>query len=163
MTEVKKILLEEVIGQKLRAAKLTLATAESCTGGLLGDRLTNISGSSGYYLGGVISYSNEIKEKILGVPHQILETVGAVSSECALAMAQGIRKLTGSSIGISTTGIAGPGGGTEEKPVGLVFIGISTINYDQVKRFVWNGDRINNKSESSEAALNLLLEYLISI
>jgi len=154
------IMAENIVGPKLRAAQLTVATAESCTGGLVGDRLTNISGSSDYFLGGILSYSNEIKEKVLGVPREVLETAGAVSAECALAMALGARKVIGASIGLSTTGIAGPSGGTPQKPVGLVYVGIAADNYHRVERYVWSGDRIQNKRESAEAALHLLLDYL---
>jgi PncC family amidohydrolase len=154
------ILLEGLVGQKLREFGLTVSTAESCTGGLLGDRLTNIAGSSDYFQGGVLSYSNAIKERVLQVPKEILESAGAVSEECALAMARGVRYLMNTSIGLSTTGIAGPGGGTPTKPVGLVYIGISVEGYERVERYVWAGDRIQNKRESGEAALKLLMEYL---
>jgi PncC family amidohydrolase len=157
------ILVENIVGPKLRAAQLTVATAESCTGGLVGDRLTNISGSSDYFLGGILSYSNEIKEKVLGVPREVLETVGAVSAECALAMAMGARKVIGASIGLSATGIAGPGGGSAGKPVGLVYVGIAADNYHRVERYVWSGDRIQNKRESAEAVLRLLLDYLAQL
>jgi PncC family amidohydrolase len=129
----------------------------------VGDRLTNISGSSDYFLGGILSYSNEIKEKVLGVPREVLETVGAVSAECALAMAMGARKVIGASIGLSATGIAGPGGGSAGKPVGLVYVGIAADNYHRVERYVWSGDRIQNKRESAEAVLRLLLDYLAQL
>ena len=103
----------------------TIATAESCTGGLIGDRLTNVSGSSSYFKGGIVAYSNAVKEEAVGVSKATLESVGAVSEETALEMARGVREKLNADIGISTTGIAGPTGGTEEKPVGLVFVGLS--------------------------------------
>jgi PncC family amidohydrolase len=163
MADIGSIMVEGVVGVLLHEKRLTIATAESCTGGLIGDRLTNITGSSDYFMGGVMSYSNGVKEKILGVPMAVLETVGAVSSECALAMAQGVRRLLDTDIGISATGIAGPGGGTLQKPVGLVYIALSADGYERVERFIWAGDRIQNKRESSEAALKILLEYLQSL
>jgi PncC family amidohydrolase len=161
--EYSAVLPEMLVGPLLRSHKLTVATAESCTGGLVGDRLTNVSGSSDYFLGGVLSYSNDVKERVLGVPNAVLMSVGAVSRECALAMAQGTRRVTGSSIGISTTGIAGPGGATPGKPVGLVYIGLSAEGFERVESYVWAGDRIQNKRESAEAALRMLLEYLQSL
>ena len=116
--------LEEVVVNDLKKAGLTLATAESCTGGLVAKRLTDISGASEVFGTGVVTYSNEAKEKLLGVPHATLERYGAVSPQTAAAMAQGVKKLAGSDIGIGITGIAGPGGGSAEKPVGLVYIGL---------------------------------------
>ncbi len=113
------------VGQTLTQRHLTIATAESCTGGLLGHILTGVSGSSGYYLGGVIAYSNPVKEALLGVQHETLLAYGAVSEQTAAEMAAGARQRIGSSIGLSTTGIAGPTGGTPTKPVGLVYFGIS--------------------------------------
>ncbi|MEI7556284.1 nicotinamide-nucleotide amidohydrolase family protein [Candidatus Chlorohelix sp.] len=163
MADIGSIMAEGMVGALLREKRLTVATAESCTGGLIGDRLTNISGSSDYFMGGVMSYSNRVKEKILGVPAITLETVGAVSSECALAMAQGVRHLLDTDIGVSATGIAGPGGGTPQKPVGLVYIALSADGYERVECFIWSGDRIQNKRESSEAALKILIEYLQSL
>ncbi|HLI52251.1 MAG TPA: nicotinamide-nucleotide amidohydrolase family protein, partial [Thermomicrobiaceae bacterium] len=104
---------------------LTIATAESCTGGLIAHRITTVSGSSAYFVGGVVSYSNALKQKLLGVTEETLRTAGAVSRECALQMAGGVRRLTGATVGISSTGIAGPGGATPTKPVGLVYIACS--------------------------------------
>ena len=118
--------LEQVVVQEMTARGLTLATAESCTGGLMGKRITDVPGASACYLGGVVSYQNEVKENLLGVRHETLVTKGAVSEETACQMAQGVRKALGADIGISTTGVAGPGGGTPEKPVGLIYVGIST-------------------------------------
>ncbi len=152
--------LAEVAGEMLRARGLTLSLAESCTGGLLGHRITNIPGSSDYFLGGVVSYSNEAKEKILGVPHETLVNHGAVSEKTALAMARGARRLFGSHLALAVTGIAGPTGGTPEKPVGLVYIALSAEGVKQCQRFVWPGDRLQNKAQSAEAALQLLISYL---
>lgn len=120
--------LEQVVVQEMTARGLTLATAESCTGGLMGKRITDVPGASACYLGGVVSYQNEVKENLLGVRHETLVTKGAVSEETACQMAEGVRKALGADIGISTTGVAGPGGGTTEKPVGLIYVGISTKN-----------------------------------
>ncbi len=118
--------LEQVVVQEMTARGLTLATAESCTGGLMGKRITDVPGASACYLGGVVSYQNEVKENLLGVSHETLVTKGAVSEDTACQMAEGVRKALGADIGISTTGVAGPGGGTPEKPVGLIYVGIST-------------------------------------
>ena len=140
--------------------KLTLATAESCTGGLIGYVLTEISGSSGYYIGGLISYTNELKEKQLGVDAAILEKHGAVSAQTCVAMAQGARTAYRADVGLSVTGIAGPDGGSAQKPVGLTYVGVADASGHDVRRFVWSGDRHSNKVESARAALNLLAERL---
>ena len=135
-------MLEEVVGNLLKERNMTLATAESCTGGLLSNRITNIPGSSAYFLEGVISYSNEAKNKILGVPMDLLVAHGAVSAPVVEAMAKGVRKLSGSDIGVGVSGIAGPGGGTEEKPVGTVFIGLDTACSGKISReFHFRGNR----------------------
>lgn len=118
--------LEQVVVQEMTARGLTLATAESCTGGLMGKRITDVPGASACYLGGVVSYQNKVKENLLRVRHETLITKGAVSEDTACQMAEGVRKALGADIGISTTGVAGPGGGTPEKPVGLIYVGIST-------------------------------------
>ena len=154
-------MLENTVGEKLRELGLNLASAESCTGGLVGHRLTNVPGSSDYYLGGVISYDNRVKQGVLQVPAEVLETVGAVSAECALAMAQGVRRLLGTNLAVSTTGIAGPGGATPGKPVGLVYIGLADDQgFTRCERYVWEGNRKTNKELSAEAALKMLEEYL---
>jgi PncC family amidohydrolase len=152
--------LVEQIGELLSQQGWTLALAESCTGGLLGHRITNLSGSSTYFQGGAITYSNEAKERILGVPHQILVEHGAVSKETALAMAQGARRLFGTDIAVSVTGVAGPTGGTPEKPVGLAYIGLAAESVDLWEKHIWGGDRAENKAQSAEAALQLLWRYL---
>jgi PncC family amidohydrolase len=156
-------LLEITAGRLLLKHRLTLATAESCTGGLIGHRLTNVPGSSEYFLGGIIAYANVIKERVLSVSRQTLDTHGAVSAETAVEMARGARRMLGVDIAISVTGIAGPGGGTPEKPVGLVYIALAAPDFERVEQFVWNQDREGNKWESAEAALRLVLEYLPSL
>ncbi len=153
-------MLEEEIGSALRSSGRTLATAESCTGGLVGHRITNVSGSSEYYNGGVVAYANEVKEQILQVARTILAEKGAVSAECAVAMANGVRTLLRSDIGISTTGIAGPTGGTPEKPVGLVYIALATKDYVAHEKHIFHRDREGNKREAAEAVLQLLMKYL---
>jgi len=139
---------------------MTIATAESCTGGLLAHTLTNVSGSSDYFICGVISYSNTAKIQLLGVSEQLLKKHGAVSKEVAAAMAKAIRQHAQVTFGLATTGIAGPTGGTKDKPVGLVYIAISTMNTVVVKQFLFSGDRNTNKESSCTAALELLLEAL---
>lgn len=152
--------LAKQMGQLLSQRGWTLAVAESCTGGLLGHLITSVSGSSAYFQGGVISYSNEAKERILGVPHETLVEQGAVSKETAVAMAQGARRLLGTDLALSVTGIAGPTGGTPEKPVGLVYIALAAQGVDVWQKHVWQGDRRENKRLSAEAALRLLHEFL---
>lgn len=152
--------LEVVVGKLLMARKLTLALGESCTGGLIGHRLTDVPGSSEYFMGGVVAYSYDAKEKFLNVRHNTLYDYGAVSPETAVEMARGARRAFGTDIGLSVTGIAGPGGGLPGKPVGLVYICLSTRDLERTEKFVWGRDRAGNKWESSEAALRMLKEYL---
>ena len=158
MDEIENIL--NSISVILMSKNLTVATAESCTGGLIGHLFTNISGSSNYYDRGVISYSNQAKIELLEVPKDLLEEYGAVSEPVAKAMAEGSRNKSNVDIGLSTTGIAGPTGGTIEKPVGLVFIGISTKEKTIVKKFQFKGNRLENKQSTCNAALNMLNDYL---
>jgi PncC family amidohydrolase len=134
--------------------------AESCTGGLLGHRLTNVPGASTYYLGSITAYSYEAKVRLLGVTWETLEKTGAVSEETSLEMARGVRRALAADVGLSITGIAGPGGGTPEKPVGLTWIGLSTPHFSKAWRYVWEGDRIKVKEQSAEAALKLLEEFM---
>jgi PncC family amidohydrolase len=150
----------EEIARLLRERHLTLATAESCTGGLVGDLITDIAGSSDYFLGGVVSYAYSAKEGTLGVRHETLLDHGAVSPETAAEMAWGARRLFRASIALSVTGIAGPGGGTAEKPVGLVYIHLTADDAEISERHIWDSDRIGNKQRSAEAALALVLKYL---
>jgi PncC family amidohydrolase len=148
------------VSNLLKEKKLTVATAESCTGGLIAHTLTNISGSSDYFDRGVVSYSNKAKIELLGVSERMLKEHGAVSEQVALAMAEGIRVKSGVDIGMATTGIAGPTGGTKEKPMGLVYIAISTSNKTEVKKFLFSGSRLQNKESTCNAALNIILDYL---
>jgi PncC family amidohydrolase len=155
-------MLEEEIGALLETRGLTLGTAESCTGGLVAHRITDVSGSSNYFLGGFVTYANEAKEALLGVRHGTLLAHGAVSEEVALEMASGARRRLGADLAISTTGIAGPTGGTPDKPVGLVYVALSAPGVELCQRYVWQGDRSANKEQSAEAALQLLLSHLES-
>ncbi len=142
------------------ARQLTVATAESCTGGLVAHALTEVPGSSGYFLGGVVSYSDALKEALLDVPAGLLAAHGAVSAQVARAMASGTRERLRASVGVSVTGIAGPDGGTAEKAVGLTYVGVADDRGVDVRRFHWPGDRASNKRASARAALELLLERL---
>ena len=151
--------LAAVVLDRCRARKLTLAVAESCTGGMLGERITNIPGSSDVFLGGVIAYHDDVKKKLLGVRDEALEQYGAVSEQVALQMASGIRERTGASVGISVTGIAGPGGGTPEKPVGLVWI---AVHGSEVKARCFHvvGDRAEIRQRAAQAALEMVRRAL---
>ncbi len=153
--------LEEVVGAMLTESGKTLAVAESCTGGLIGMRLTDVSGSSAYFLEGAVTYSNEAKMRTLGVSKQTLTEHGAVSAETAEAMASGIRAYAGSDYGISVTGIAGPDGGTAEKPVGTVFIGYSDAEQTRSVKFTLPGDRYLIRWRSSQAALDYLRRRML--
>lgn len=153
--------IEEVIGHLLSDRNLTISVAESCTGGLIGHMLTNVPGSSDYFHQGVIAYSNEAKTELLHVPPSLIKKHGAVSAQTAEAMAVGIRELSGSDIGISVTGIAGPGGGTPEKPVGLVYIGYSSVDKTISEKHLFWKDRLLNKTRSAVAALDLLRKQLL--
>lgn len=141
---------------------LTVATAESSTGGLIGAAITSIPGSSGYYLGGVVSYADAIKASLLGVPAATLAAHGAVSAQVALVMAAGARERLGASLAVSNTGIAGPGGGTGAKPVGLTYIGLAGADRAEVRRFTWPGDRATNRHSTAAAALEWLIERATS-
>jgi len=152
--------LPEVAGRLLRAAGLTVATAESCTGGLVAKRITDVPGSSDYFLGGVTAYANRVKTEVLGVPADLLATVGAVSEEVAAAMAEGVCRLLGADCGLSTTGVAGPDGGSETKPVGLVYIGSVVKSVTQVERLLLPGQRDQVRERSAFAALDLLRRRL---
>jgi PncC family amidohydrolase len=159
-------LLEEQIGSLLRNRGMKLTVAESCTGGLIGHRVTNIPGSSDYYLGSVTAYAYEVKEGLLGVKHDTLLKYGAVSKQTVIEMARGVRSaLSGgfpldSILGVSVSGIAGPGGGLPEKPVGTVWVGMSAPEGNWAWKFCWKGNRIENKEDSAQAALQLILDYL---
>lgn len=153
-------LLEEKTGRLLLAQKLTIACAESCTGGLLTSRLTDIAGSSAYVMGSVVSYTNRIKEALVGVRHETLAAHGAVSKETAREMAEGIRSVIKTDIGVGITGIAGPGGGTAEKPVGLVFIAVSGPQGTIVKENHFSGTRLEVKRQTTDTALTMVCTYL---
>lgn len=152
--------LEVTVGKLLTAQKQTLAVAESCTGGLITHRLTNIAGSSAYVMAAVVAYAYEAKVAALGVSWDTLNKFGAVSEETATAMARGVRERFSSTIGLSVTGIAGPGGGMPGKPVGLTYIALANADRVIVEKYIWQGDRIANKEQSAEAALELLKKYL---
>jgi PncC family amidohydrolase len=152
--------IEELIGSLLRGRGLKLTCAESCTGGLIAHRITNISGSSDYFPGGAVTYSYESKAKLLGVSWDVLNRYGAVSKEVVLEMARGACKLFDADIAISVSGIAGPGGGTREKPVGTTWLGLTTASGEWTRHFVWDGNREQNKESSADAALQLVLDYL---
>ena len=154
--------LEGCIGRMLAENGKTLSAAESCTGGTISALLTSVPGSSAYYLGSVTSYANEIKMNVLGVPAEIIAKYGAVSSECVAAMAEGVRKLTGSDYSVATSGIAGPGGGSEEKPVGLVWIGVSSEKGTETFKMVFRNDRKRNIERFASSALNKLREKLVN-
>lgn len=142
----------------LGGASFTIATAESCTGGDVARRITRIGGSSAYFIGGVVAYANDVKRQVLGVPEDILANPGAVSEPCARAMAEGVRDLLGTDLAVSTTGIAGPDGGTARKPVGLVFIALAHPGGTIVEEHHFTGDREAVIDSATERALTLLLE-----
>jgi PncC family amidohydrolase len=151
---------EFLIGELLRQKGLRLAVAESCTGGLIGHRITNVPGSSTYFVGGIVSYAYEAKVRLLGVRWETLEQHGAVSRETVLEMARGARLALAADVGIAVSGIAGPGGGTVDKPVGFTWIGLSAPDSDQAWSFRFAGDRLKIKDQAADQALQKLVEYL---
>lgn len=155
--------LPEIIGKLLLNKNMTLAVAESCTGGLLGKLFTDSPGSSGYFLGGVIAYADEIKIRILNVPSIVIERHGAVSAETAKYMAEGVKNLSDASIGLSITGIAGPSGETLQKPVGLTYVGICTPERTSAREFCYGKDRHRNRLRASYSALEMARRYLLGI
>ena len=159
----KEVTLSEAVGELLKAQNLTLATAESCTGGLIANQITDISGSSDYMLGGIVSYANSVKVNQLGVLQMDLDSVGAVSKEVALQMAKGIKERLGSDIGISTTGIAGPSGGTDEKPVGTVWIGVYGLGQHFASKAFFTNNRMVNKERTAVIALEITRRLLTGI
>lgn len=167
-SEEETLALSREVGNLLRRHGWYLVTAESCTGGLIGNWITDIPGSSDYYLGGVIAYANIVKQDLLEVSDADLQQFGAVSREVACAMASGVRRLFARQasseklVSVSVTGIAGPGGGTPQKPVGLVWIAVETPVSQRVESFLWQGDRRQNKSLSAYEALRLLKEALLA-
>jgi len=153
--------LEKTIGNLLREKGWTLSIAESCTGGLICDRITNVSGSSDYFMGGMVTYSNESKAKHLGIPLNYIKRYGAVSSQVARRMAQGVRKAFNTTFGLSTTGVAGPTGGTKRSPIGRVFIGICDGQRAWVRKLDLQGSRREIKEKATEKTLQFFYERLI--
>ncbi len=153
--------MEEVVARELTMRQATIATAESCTGGLLAERLTRISGSSAYFLGGVVSYSNTLKSAWVDVPAEIIESRGAVSSEVAVALADGIRRRTGATLGVGITGVAGPTGGTPEKPVGTVHVAIADASGSKERGVHYPGERDRIRWQASQTALDLVRRYFL--
>ena len=154
--------LQEALGRLLSIHGKTLSTAESCTGGTISQLITSIPGSSEYFLGGVTSYANSVKTGVLGVAPEIIEKHGAVSSECVAAMAEGVRRLTGSDYSVATSGIAGPGGGTPEKPVGTVWVGVSSQKGTETYKVQYKGDRKRNIERSAAFALNSIRKKILN-
>jgi PncC family amidohydrolase len=152
--------LEVLVGQLLHNKGFSLATAESCTGGLIADRITNVPGSSEYFRGGVVAYAYEAKVALLKVSWDTLRAYGAVSRETVIEMARGARMALGADVAVSVSGVAGPGGGMPNKPVGTTWIGLSTTEGDWTRKFIWDGDRSQNKVFSAEAALQFIVDYL---
>lgn len=152
--------LESLVGNILHERQLKLVAAESCTGGLVGSRITDVSGSSEYFLGSIVAYAYEVKVALLGVKWETLNAHGAVSRETVLEMATGARARLNGDIAISVSGIAGPGGGTPEKPVGTVWIGLASADGEWAKKFYFSGNREQNKDSAATAALQMLLDYL---
>jgi PncC family amidohydrolase len=152
--------IEIQLGDLLRARGIKLGTAESCTGGLIADRLTDVPGSSEYFIGGIVAYAYEAKVALLGVSWDTLHTYGAVSRETVLEMARGARKALGADLAVSVSGIAGPAGGLPDKPVGTTWIGLSASDGDWARKFVWESDRRGNKELSASAALQFVMDYL---
>jgi PncC family amidohydrolase len=151
------VALAERLQARCTALGLTVATAESCTGGLVAHALTEVPGSSAYVRGGIVAYANEVKAVLLGVPPEVLEAHGAVSAQVAVAMAEGARERLGTDLAVGVTGVAGPDGGTATKPVGLVYLAVAGLGAPVVRRFLWPGDRSANKRDSAAAAIELLL------
>ena len=149
--------------ERCLALGVHLATVESCTGGLVGHVITETPGSSAYYVGGFVTYSDQLKRELVGVPAEVLAAHGAVSAQTAMAMAAGGRVRTGAELGASVTGIAGPDGGSPQKPVGLTYVAVADATGTEVRRHVWSGSRADNKRASAEALLELVLERLESI
>lgn len=155
-----KTSLEIQIGSLLHGREWKLALAESCTGGLVGNRITDVPGSSEYFLGSVVSYSNEAKVNLLGVSWNTLNSTGAVSRETVIEMAHGARKVLNADVAVSVSGVAGPGGGTDEKPVGTTWIGLAANDGEWARVFHFSGDRVQNKAQAADTALQMLLDYL---
>lgn len=152
--------VEVILGEMLSEHGLWLAVAESSTGGLIGKFVTDVPGSSTYFKGGIIAYSNDVKAHVLGVHLETLDTFGAVSEETVLEMAQGVRVKLGADIGLAVSGIAGPGGGTDEKPIGTTWIGLCTQQEKSAYSFVFDGDRHAIREKTAQTALKIVVDYL---
>jgi nicotinamide-nucleotide amidase len=152
--------LAQSIGKLLNEQHLTLGLAESCTGGMVASYVTDIAGASEYFEGAIVAYSNRVKEHILGVPAGTLQRHGAVSAETVVAMARGARKVLHVDVAVAITGIAGPSGGTLDKPVGLTYIGLCSARGELWRKYIWKGDRRHNREQAARAALELLKEHL---
>jgi len=150
--------LVEQLQERCLVGSMTVATAESCTGGLIAKLITDMAGSSSYFRGGVIAYSNEVKMGFLGVPEEQLLAHGAVSAQVARSMAVGVLRRTGADLAVAVTGISGPGGGSSAKPVGLTYVAVADAAGAEVRRFLWSGDRAANREATARAALELALE-----
>lgn len=148
------------VGAACRMRGITIATAESCTGGLVAHLLTEVPGSSTYFRGGLVTYANDVKVGLADVPGSTLDAHGAVSAQVAVAMAEGARRRLGADLGVAVTGVAGPGGGTSAKPVGLTYVAVADATGDDVRRFLWGMDRSGNKRASAAAALALAVERI---
>jgi PncC family amidohydrolase len=159
-TDAELLDLARRVGATCRERGLSLGTAESCTGGLVAHVITEVPGSSDYFLGALVTYSNRIKTTLADVPAGVLEAHGAVSAQVAKAMAEGTRRRLGVDVAVAVTGVAGPDGGTEAKPVGLTYVAVADPAGDDVRRFVWDADRTDNKRLSAAAALGLILDRL---
>jgi nicotinamide-nucleotide amidase len=159
-TDADLLRLAERLGTACRERDTTVAAVESCTGGLVGHWITEIAGSSDYFRGGLLTYADEAKVELAGVPEATLAAHGAVSAQVAVAMAEGGRRRLGAGLAVAVTGVAGPGGGSPAKPVGLTYVAVADADGDLVRRFTWDGDRAANKRDSAAAALALLLERL---
>src|SRR5258706_4522560 len=153
-------LSENLIGNILHTRGLKLAAAESCTGGLIGNRITDVAGSSEYFLGSIVAYAYEVKVRLLDVSWDTLNKYGAVSRETVLEMARGVHQKIGGDVAMSVSGIAGPGGGTPDKPVGTTWIGLIAKDGEWAKEFHFSGNREQNKSSAADASLQMLLDYL---
>jgi PncC family amidohydrolase len=154
------VFLAERLQELCLARGLTLSVAESCTGGLVASSITDVAGSSGYFVGGIVAYDDTVKARQLGVPAEVLRAHGAVSAQAARAMALGAREAFGTNIAVAVTGIAGPGGGSDSKPVGLTYVAVVDEAGEVIRRYAWTGDRAANKEASAVAALELVLEHL---
>jgi PncC family amidohydrolase len=152
--------LEMHLGQLFKGRDLWLAVTESSTGGLLGHMITNAPGSSTYFIGGVIAYANKVKVDVLGVSSQTLDRYGAVSKETVIEMARGVRKVLDADIGVAISGVAGPGGGTDEKPVGTTVIGMSALEQETTKLFVFPGERLDIKTQAAQSAIQMVIDLL---